>query len=291
MRTYTALINPISGGGRAESVWRPVAEALARRGITVTVEVTRSQQHAVEAAKAAAGRGDVVIAVGGDGLVRDAAAGVVAHGATLAIVPAGRGNDLARKLRLPSDPEATAALLADGAPRRIDVIDAAGQVVLGNVYVGVDSVANQAINNNRWLPGLLVYRLAPIGVIVKWHAPTFTVESDGTSRTMPAHTVIVANSGAYGHGLQIVPSAVLDDGLLDVLTVADSPRRKVVEFMSKAKKGTHVDSQGVEVHRAVEVTISADRAVPVFADGDYLCDLPVSVTIRQAALNLIAPPA
>ena len=289
MPNYTTLINPISGGGRAESAWRPVADALARRGVTTSVEVTRSQQHAVESATAAARRGDVVIAVGGDGLVRDAAAGVVPHDATLAIVPAGRGNDLARKLGLPSDPDASAALIAAGVGRRIDVIDAAGQVVLGNVYVGIDSVSNEAINNNRWLPGLLVYRLAPIGVIMRWRAPTYTIEADGASRTIAAHTVIVANSGAYGHGLQIVPNAVLDDGLLDVMTVADGPRRKVVEFMSKAKRGTHVDSADVAVHRAVEVSISADRPVPVYADGDYLCELPVTITLRPATLTLLAP--
>lgn len=291
MRTYTALINPIAGGGRADSVWTPVAQALARRGVDVTVEFTRSREHAIELATSASARGDVVIAVGGDGLVRDAAAGVVPAGATLAIVPAGRGNDLARKLRLPQDPDAIATLIADGVPRRIDVIEAAGQIVLGNVYVGVDSVANEAINNNRWLPGLLVYRLAPVAAIIKWRAPMFTVVSDGRSQTMRAHSVVVANSGAYGHGLQIVPSAVIDDGLLDVMTVADGPRRKVVAFMSKAKTGSHVDSDDVAVHTAREVTISADRAVPVYADGDLLTQLPVTIAVRPAALSLIAASA
>ena len=291
MPTYTALINPIAGGGRADAVWTPVAEALSRRGVTVRVEMTRSREHAIETAAAAAQRGDVVIAVGGDGLARDAAAGVVPSRATLAIVPAGRGNDLARKLALPADPDALATLIADGTRRTIDVIDAAGQIVLGNVYVGVDSVANEAINNNRWLPGLLVYRLAPVAAIIKWRAPMFTVESDGRSQTMRAHTVIVANSGAYGHGLQIVPSAILDDGVLDVMTVADGPRRKVITFMSKAKTGSHVDSDDVAVHTAREVTISADRAVPVYADGDLLTQLPVTIAVRPASLSLIAPSA
>ena len=287
--TYTALINPISGGGHAPRIWAPVADRLRARGITPIVEVTQSQQHAVETARLAAERGDVVIAVGGDGLVRDVAGGVVPVGGTMAIVPAGRGNDLARKLGLSHDPDVLAGVLAEASVRSYDVIEAAGQVVLGNVYVGIDSVSNKAINDNRWLPGLLVYRLAPIGTILSWHAPTFTVECDGEAVSLAAHSIVVANSGTYGHGLTIVPSAELDDGLLDVMTVADGPRRKIVTFMSQAKDGSHVDSDSVTVRRARSVTIAADRPVPVFADGDYLAEMPISIGVRAGALKLLMP--
>jgi YegS/Rv2252/BmrU family lipid kinase len=288
-QTYTALINPISGGGHAKDIWRPVAAALASHGIEPAVEITQSQDHAVQSARTAAERGDIVIAVGGDGLARDTACGVVPTGATMAIVPAGRGNDLARKLGLPHEPAALAAMLAAANARRFDVIEAAGQVVLGNVYVGIDSVSNKAINDNRWLPGLLVYRLAPVTTILSWKAPTFTVVCDGQSSSAPAHSIVVANSGAYGHGLQIVPSAVLDDGLLDVMTVADGPRRKIVKFMTQAKDGSHVASETVTVQRASTVTLSADRAVPVFADGDYLSERPVTMSVRPRALSLLMP--
>ena len=285
----TALINPISGGGHAGSIWRPIAERLAARGLTPTVEITQSQEHAVQTARTAAERGDVVVAVGGDGLVRDVANGVVPVGGTMAIVPAGRGNDLARKLEISHDPGALADVLTAQQARTFDVIEAAGQIVLGNVYVGIDSVANKAINDNRWLPGLLVYRLAPVGTILSWRAASFTLTCDGETQTISAHSVVVANSGAYGHGLKIVPSAVLDDGRLDVMTVADGPRRKIVKFMSQAKDGSHVDSDTVHVRRASEVTISADRAVPVFADGDYLGEMPITVAVRAAALHLLMP--
>lgn len=292
--SFTALINPISGGGHAAELWKPVASELVARGIVPAIEVTQSQAHAVQTARAAAERGDVVIAVGGDGLVRDVACGVVPVGGTMAIVPAGRGNDLARKLGLSHEPGVLAGMLADGQVRSYDVIEAAGTgtpVVLGNVYVGIDSVANQAINDNRWLPGLLVYRLAPLAAMLRWRAPTFTVTCDGVATTLPAHSVVVANSGAYGHGLAIVPSAELDDGLLDVMTVADGPRRKIVKFMAQAKDGSHVESATVTVRRGSAVTISADRPVPVFADGDYLAELPISIAVKPAALKLLMPSA
>ena len=55
-------------------------------------------------ARVAAAEGRIVVAVGGDGLVRDVAEGVVGgEGRRWAIVPAGRGNDLARMLGLPTE--------------------------------------------------------------------------------------------------------------------------------------------------------------------------------------------
>ncbi|GAA3726771.1 YegS/Rv2252/BmrU family lipid kinase [Spinactinospora alkalitolerans] len=289
MPTYTALINPVSGGGRALRTWRPIAELLASQGIRIAEQTTRSQQHATEAAAESARRGETVIAVGGDGLARDVAAGVHGTGASMAIVPAGRGNDFARKLELPGDVESLAAMLARRGTRSIDVIEAAGRIVLGNVYVGLDSVATEAINNNRWLPGLVVYRLAPIGVILKWRAPEFTLTADTWTAKARQHQVVAANSGRYGYGLNIVPPARLDSGVLDVLTVSDAPRYKVVQFIGKARTGAHVESDKVEVRSTKQITIDADRPVPVHADGDYLCELPVTVSIRPAALDIIVP--
>ncbi|MCW2498031.1 hypothetical protein, partial [Jatrophihabitans sp.] len=66
-------------------------------------------------------------------------------------------------------------------------------------------------------------------------------------------------------------------------------RRRIVTFMRRAKDGSHVESDSVTVRRARTVTVSADRPVPVFADGDYLGEMPLTVTLRRAALSLVMP--
>ncbi|WP_436500773.1 diacylglycerol/lipid kinase family protein [Actinokineospora sp. HUAS TT18] len=289
MRSFTALVNPIAGGGSAAQRWQPLADLITAAGASVTVELTESQAHAVELAANAARRGDVVVAVGGDGLVRDVAQGVVDADGTLGIVPAGRGNDLARKLNLPTEHAELAELLLNAPEKRIDVIDAAGSVVLGNVYAGVDSLSTRIINDNRWMPAKLVYRLAPVRALLSWQPPTYTVTADGQTITGKAHTVVVANSGAYGHGLQIVPGAVVDDGLLDVMIVGAGPKWRIASFMSQAKTGAHVDRPEVQIIRAKEVVVDADKPVPVGADGDDLGALPCTIRVRPGALKILAP--
>jgi diacylglycerol kinase (ATP) len=289
MRSFTALVNPISGGGRAAKCWAPLAGRIGNAGASVRVEITRSRDHAIELAMAAAADGDVVVAVGGDGLVRDIAGVAVAAGGILGIVPAGRGNDLAHALRLPATVDGLARLLLEGPAKTIDVLDINGTIVPGNVYAGIDSVANRIINDSRWMPGALLYRLAPIRAIATWKAATYTVCADSVTTTVRAHTVVLANSGVYGHGLQIVPPAKLDDGLLDVMIVGDRPRRAVVSFMREAAHGAHINRPDVWMSTAHEVTLSADRPLPVCGDGDELAPLPVTVRLRPGALQILAP--
>jgi diacylglycerol kinase (ATP) len=290
VRSFTALVNPVSGGGTAALKWAPLAALLQDAGAAVTVVLTRSREHAVEAARQAASSGDVVVAVGGDGLVRDVATGVVAAGGTMAIVPAGRGNDLAAALDLPSGHADLAELLLAGTPRAIDVLEANGVIVPGNVYAGLDAVATKIINDNRRIPAKLLYRVAPVLALARWKPARFTIATDRGSRTGDGHMVVIANSGRYGHGLHIVPSAVLDDAQLDVMLVGAVAKYKVAAFMNETKKGTHALRPEVQTESATQVTLSADRPVPVCADGDEIGMLPVTVTLHAAALMLLAPP-
>jgi diacylglycerol kinase family enzyme len=285
-RAFTALVNPAAGRGRAGARWEPVADRLRAAGADVRTERPRSAADAAELARRAAADGRIAVAVGGDGLVRDVAGGVVRAAGTMAIVPAGRGNDLAGRLGIVGrDP---VEVLLHGVPRRIDVIDAAGLIVPGNVYAGVDSLAGSVINATRRLPPLLAYRLAPVRVLARWHPVTFRLTVDGTQHTVAGHSVVIANSGRYGHGLAIVPSAEPDDGLLDVLVVGAGPRRAIVSFLRQARSGAHVRRADVTVLRGRDVHLAADRPLPAGADGDELGPLPISVRIRPGALPILA---
>lgn len=289
MRRFTALVNPISGGGRAARAWRPVAELLKGAKVKVNTVTTRDRAHALDQACAAATRGDVVIAVGGDGLVRDIAGGVKAAAGVMAIVPAGRGNDLAGTLGIPAGPTELATMLLNAPARPLDLLEVNGVYAAGNVYIGIDSMATRIINRNRWVPALLLYRLAPVAAVLTWRPANYTVVSDGHRRQIRAHTVVVANSGVYGHGLNIVPPAQVDDGRLHVMVVGDVPRHAIASFMSEAKAGTHLNRPEVDIHVAHEVVISADRPVPVCADGDEITRLPATVKVHRQAISVIAP--
>ena len=118
-RKVVVIINPISGAGRRRDVARRRAEQAAalieQRRLNAEVFVTERPGHARELAQAARRRGvTLFVAWGGDGTVNEVGSALVGSDASLAIVPSGSGNGLARELGIPLDPASAFQVVFDG---------------------------------------------------------------------------------------------------------------------------------------------------------------------------------
>src|SRR3954463_13433864 len=149
----TLLVNPSSAGGKSPKP-RPRGEAgrPARRAV-FRVEKTHSLEHGAELALRAVELGEVPVVVSGDGLLGAVGGAMAGAGAPLGLIPAGRGNDLARALGVPTEPEAAVEVILSGESRLIDVGEANGRRFLGIASVGFDSECNRLANETDWLPG------------------------------------------------------------------------------------------------------------------------------------------
>ena len=88
----------------------------------------------------------------------------------------------------------------------------------------------------------------------------------------------------------VAPHAELDDGLLDVVTSTEmSKLRFLTGPLPRVFDGTHVDLPEVDERRAAEVRIEADRPFEVYADGDPITELPVTITVLPRALRVLVP--
>lgn len=284
------LVNPSSAHGGALKLLPRLERALDERRIGFRVVRTRDLTHGVEAALEAADSGELPVVVSGDGLIGAVGGAMAGYETPLGIVPGGRGNDLARVLGIPADPEAAVATIAAGEVRAIDVGEANGKRFLGVASIGFDSVANELANETRWLRGNLVYAYAGVRTLVGWKPARFSVRVGEESRRFSGYSVSVANSGAFGGGMRIAPDADLADGELDVVVVGEVGKLRFLGNLPKVFKGTHVEKDEVSVFRARRLELDASRPFPVYADGEHLTDLPVSLRLLPRALSVIAPP-
>jgi YegS/Rv2252/BmrU family lipid kinase len=283
------LVNPSSGGGRALKLLPRVEQALDAARAEFRVQRTRGLEHGVEQALGAVEAGELPVVMSGDGLI-GAVGGAMAGAETpLGIVPGGRGNDLARVLGIPTEPEAAVAVLLAGASRRIDVGEVNGERFLGIVSVGFDSEANRRANEARLVRGNLVYAYAAIRTLLGWKPARFTVRVGGESRRFSGYSISVANSRAFGGGMYIAPDARLDDGEFDIVSVGAVSKLRFVGNLPKVFKGTHVEDDEVQVFRAPHLELSASRPFPVYADGEHLTELPASLRVLPRALSVLAP--
>ncbi|MDI3098210.1 YegS/Rv2252/BmrU family lipid kinase [Streptomyces rochei] len=292
MRQFTAVVNPTAGGATSAAALLGVARLLREAGAGLETEYSRSLGHAREIARQAGEDGRVVLAVGGDGMAGGIGGALSGTGATLGLVPAGRGNDFARALGLPTEPAALAEVLLRGEPRPVDTIEVTSAVhhrtvVLGSVYAGVDALANRHANDTRLLRGAASYYAGALRAVTGWRPTRYRVTVDGEEHAFTGYTTVAANSGYYGFDRRIAPSARVDDGLLDVVMIHHAPRLLFFALMNELASGAHVRRPQVRVVRGREVRIEADRAVPYGADGEVEALVPVTARVLPGALRVL----
>jgi YegS/Rv2252/BmrU family lipid kinase len=289
-RAVRLIVNPSAGAGRAARELPAVEAALRSHGVSFRVDRTTSIEHARELARAARASGEVAAAMGGDGLAGAVAGELKGTDAVMAVLPGGRGNDLARKLGIGGDPVAAVDVLIAGRERRIDVAEAGDGSYLGILSAGLDSDVQVIANGTRLRRlGPLVYTYGVLLALRRWRPAQWDVTIDGTAHSFRGYSVAVANSGVFGGGMWLVPDAELDDGLLDVVFTHDQSRAASLRGLTKVFSGTHVDAPGFELHRGREVTFGADRPFTAYADGDPIAELPATVRVAPGALRVIAP--
>ncbi|HEY4778084.1 MAG TPA: diacylglycerol kinase family protein [Solirubrobacterales bacterium] len=285
----TLLVNPASAGGKTLKLLPAVEQALDARRAEFRVQRTKDLEHGAEQALLAIEAGELPVVMSGDGLLGAVGGAMAGSETPLGIIPGGRGNDLARVLGVPSDPEQAVAALFAGHSRRIDVGEANGRRFLGIVSVGFDSECNRLANEVKLIRSNLVYVYSLFRTLAGWKPARFTIRVDDERTRFTGYSVSVANNSTFGGGMRIAPGADLEDGLFDVVAIGEVGKLRFLANLPKVFKGTHVDDDEVRVFRAPHLELSASKPFPVYADGEHLTDLPASLRVLPHALSVLVP--
>jgi YegS/Rv2252/BmrU family lipid kinase len=290
MRKLSLIVNPVAGGGRPARALPDVESALRALGLEYGFEYTKSLEHARELALEAAGNGELAVAFGGDGLIGAVAGALANTDGVVGMLPGGRGNDLCRVLGIPRRPVAACGVLASGVERSIDLGQAGGRTFAGIASCGFDSLVNEIANDTRVVRGSAVYALALVRALPRFKAARFEVTLDGgRPREFTGYSVAAANSKQFGGGMLLAPNASLTDGLLDVVIIEDMPKLRFLRLAPTVFSGRHIRRRGVDVVRGREVHVSASERFTLYADGEAIAELPVTIRVLPGAVRMIVP--
>jgi diacylglycerol kinase (ATP) len=291
----TVLTNPASGHGSAPHAAERAITQLHRRGVDVVAIAGSDAEHARRLVEGALDRGmDALVVVGGDGIISLALQVLAQTDIPLGIIPAGTGNDHAREFRIPArDPEAAADVIVDGLVETADLGRITGadgtDKWFGTVMAaGFDSLVTDRTNRMTWPHGRMRYNLAMVAEMSKLRLLPFRLSFDGEELVTELTLAAFGNTRSYGGGMLICPDADHTDGLLDATMVASASRTRLIRLFPTVFKGTHVNLDEVSTKRARTISVDSP-GINAYADGEYVCPLPVEVSAVPGALRILRP--
>ncbi|HET7746916.1 MAG TPA: YegS/Rv2252/BmrU family lipid kinase [Vicinamibacteria bacterium] len=262
--------------------------------LRVTAAPGDAQRWAAEAGAAGA---DLVLAMGGDGTINEAASGLVGTRVPLGVVPVGSGNGLARTLGIPLQPGRALDALRDAVVRRIDVGMANDRPFLNIAGAGLDALVGADFHEHGrrgGRRGIFTYVRLSLRRTMSYQAESWSLSAGGQTFEARALVVAFVNGRQWGAGAVVAPGARLDDGLLDVVLIEDAP------FFETAWNATRLFLGGIEKLRAYR-HVAAEEAVLTATGGKQFafhrdgepeppCDR-VEVRLRRLALPVLVPRA
>jgi YegS/Rv2252/BmrU family lipid kinase len=284
------IINPISGIGKQKKVEQLIQEKLNLSVYQPEIVYTERQGHATEISIDAAKLGfDVVVAVGGDGTINEVASGLVGTATTMAILPAGSGNGLARHLKIPMNLTKAITLINQGFVRKIDTATINDQLFVNLAGVGFDaSVAKKfAAAPKR---GFSTYLRITTSSYQAYKPKQYTLEIDGKIIKRRALLISFANSSQFGNNTSIDPSASVSDGYIDVCIVGKMPLWKALFYSPLLFLKKFDQTKYIEIIRAKNVVLKRKKGKSVHLDGDpTLMGKTLVMQINPLSLSVITP--
>ena len=254
--------------------------------------VSERAGHARELALAMLARGvTTVVAWGGDGTVNEVASALAFRDATLAVVPSGSGNGLARELRLPFEFQRALAVALEGRTRHIDAGELDGRLFFNVAGIGLDAQVAHGFARGRLAErGFTRYLRVGARELLRFQSREHTVVIDGMTHDVRPLLIAVANGRQYGNGALIAPSARLDDGRLDVVVVEARSPLAVLLQVPRMFLGRIGQVRGVTSVPAVDIEVRAAHALLYHVDGEpFVGGTSIAARARAGALRVAVP--
>jgi YegS/Rv2252/BmrU family lipid kinase len=298
------ILNPWAGRGAAGQRRGDLEAALTQAGVPFDLVTTHARGGATELAWQAIERGyDPIVAVGGDGTINEIVNGIkgaetsLGRRARLGIIPLGTGSDFIKTLDGvdANDIAGGVRRIASGVLHTVDigrvqVADGDTRYFINAVGMGLDAqVAAESLKLTR-LKGMAVYLVAIIRALANYRAHPMTVEYDGQRLHRRLLFASIANGRCQGAGFWLTPSALIDDGLLDLCLVDNMRLDQIIRHIPRLMEGTHTSLKQVTMGRARNIRVTCSAPLPVATDGEVISIAARDIIVETlpAALEVLA---
>lgn len=291
MDSYLFIINPTAGSGKAKKFESYIEKYMKDKDINYKVIFTRKAKEAIDIVVNNP-EYSICIAVGGDGTAGEVANGILKRGyGTLGIIPAGTGNDLSKSLLITDDIQEAFKKIIDKKIKAIDLGRVDDIYFFNIASLGFDAEVVRHTNKiKKVIKGKTAYILGVLTSLLVYKSRDMNIEVDGVEFLRKATLVAIGNGEFYGGGMQILPMAKLDDGLLDICIVKNVTNFRILFLFPSIFKGQHIKyKKYVEFQQGKKIKIKVEGEMYLNIDGEIspIRDRSIEFYIGSEKLNVI----
>lgn len=290
MENFFFIINPKAGFKINKIIEQKIKNKFSH--LDFLIEYSRNKNHTKELAHTAIQKGyRNIIAVGGDGTIREVAGAVVGkENINLGVIPSGSGNGFARNLHIPVDIDKAIDIILKGKKRSVDCGVCNGEIFVCSCGVGFDAYIAYLFNNTKHSRGIMPYYIYSFISYFKYKPVDVRVKFDEKIYTFKSFVAVITNGVQYGGNAVISPKAVVDDGYLDFVNIKNAGFLKMLKNIKKLFDGRILELDFVRHFRAKSFIIEVEPNSYYHLDGeDFISkDGILNVSVLPASLNVIA---
>jgi YegS/Rv2252/BmrU family lipid kinase len=306
-KKFFLIVNPEAGAGKND--FPKIQEALKRQGLTFEYQFTQWPGEAGEITKRVLSgkKWDTIVAVGGDGTIKEVGSSLIGTGACLGIIPVGTANDLAKNLGISQDIEKAVQILKLGQKKKIDAIrirtadkeDFAFNIIGigfdGAVAELVQKLRVKKIKNFLCQKKYLRKLVYIVGALIKiFFFKNRIIEVATSQWSFKGSYLLLAicNGQSEGGYFKIAPQALFDDKMLDVCLIGKISRFNPflrLYYMVKGLMGKHLSLPKVTYFKTQFLKIFSQEPLICHFDGEpKILTGAIEIEVIPAALEVIS---
>ena len=304
-KNWHIIVNPAACGGKAQKHWEKTAVQLLKKGLAFEVYLTEQKGHATTLADEIIARGGRhILGVGGDGTNSEIVHGILSqtHCPSSEIIytlfPLGRGNDWARTYGFKANTTELLKRMEEGKTVFQDIGKVIFQGKTGKETRFFVNVAGMAYDGylvktseekTGGIRGAIHYQLMILYCLASYRAPSGTVRFNGKEVSDKFYLINVGLCKYSGGGMQLVPHAEPNDGLLALTIARNVPKWDVVLQTPRFYNGTLGDYRLVDLYQSKSIEVSHEDDLPILleVDGEYIGTSPASFAAVENALKIL----
>ncbi|KAF2956342.1 diacylglycerol kinase family protein [Marinitoga sp. 38H-ov] len=303
MKKYYIIVNPHSSGSKAIKLWPKIREILENNDFEFEYKLTKGKMDAYNITIEAIKKGyKKIIGVGGDGTANEIVNGIFNQDYVnpkdiiLGIIPTGTGNDWGKTIGIPSDYVQAIEVLKKGNIITQDV----GKVIyyennekkeryfmnIAGMFFDAIVVKNTNISKDKNKSGAFSYLLNLLTTLFKYKYQKAEININGKIIKEKIFTMAVGICKYSGGGMKMLPNAIPNDGLFDIIIIRDVPRFQVIRHIKKLFDGSFVELKWVKQYKAKNIKLTSHEKIYLEVDGEHLGHSPFEFKIYKKSLNV-----